>query len=159
MAIEAPLSKFKKTNFKIYIVVCIVLAIVFAYDGYVSKYQWSHRRSFYEEHVKEGKPDSTMIFNQKAPIFLVAAAAILTAWLWALKDKKLLADESKLIISAKEKISYDSIQRIDKARFKSKGFFTITYKDKDGSEVNRKLSDKTYDNLAAILDELVAKIS
>ena len=91
MAIEAPLSKYKKNNFKIYITVCVVFAIVFAYDGYLSKYQWSHRRSFYEKHVKEGQLDDTMIFNQKAPIFLVAAAAVLTAWLWALKGKKLLA--------------------------------------------------------------------
>lgn len=159
MAIEAPISKSKKNNLKIYIVACIVFAIVFAYDGYLSKYQWSHRRSFYEKHVKEGQPDDTMIFNQTAPIFLVVLAAVLIARFWAIKDKKLLADENELIISDKERISLDCIQKIDKTHFDSKGFFLITYKNKDGREVNRKLSDRTYDNLAAILDELVAKIS
>jgi hypothetical protein len=159
MAIEAPISKSKKANLKIYIVACIVFAIVFAYDGYLSKYQWSHRRSFYEKHVKEGRPDDMMIFNQKAPIFLVALAAVLMGRLWAIKDKKLLAGENELVISDKEKISYDSIQKIDKTHFNSKGFFLITYKNKNGSEVNRKLSDRTYDNLAAVLDKLVAKIS
>jgi len=159
MPIEAPISKYKKTNFKIYIAACIVAAVVFAYDGYLSKYQWSHRRSFYEKHVKQGQPDDTMIFNQKAPIFFVAAAVLLTAWFWVLKNKKLLADENQLIISDKEKISYDSMQKIDKTHFDSKGFFLITYKNKDGNETNRKLSGKTYDNLAAILDHLVAKIS
>ena len=159
MPIEAPISKYKKTNFKIYIAACIVAAVVFAYDGYLSKYQWSHRRSFYEKHVKQGQPDDTMIFNQKAPIFFVAAAVLLTAWFWVLKNKKLLADENQLIISDKEKISYDSMQKIDKTHFDSKGFFLITYKNKDGNETNRKLRGKTYDNLAAILDHLVAKIS
>jgi ABC-type multidrug transport system fused ATPase/permease subunit len=159
MALEAPISKYKKTNFKIYIVACIVFAIVFAYDGYLSKYQWSHRSSFYEKHVKEGQPDDTMIFNQIAPIFLFLLAAVLTGRLQTLKGKKLLAAENELVISDKEKISYDSIQKIDKTSFDSKGFFIITYKNKDSREVNRKISDRAYDNLAAVLDKLVAKIS
>jgi hypothetical protein len=159
MAIEAPVSKFRKNNLKVYTAACIVFAIVFAYDGYLSKYQWSHRRSFYEKHVKEGQLDDTMIFNQTAPIFLVVLAAVLTGRFWAFKDKKLLAGENELVISDKEKISYDSIQKIDKTNFGSKGFFIITYKNKNGSEVKRKLSDRAYDNLAAVLDKLVAKIS
>jgi hypothetical protein len=159
MVIEAPISKFRKNNLKIYTAACIVFAIVFAYDGYLSKYQWSHRSSFYEKHVKDGRPDDTMIFNRTAPIFLVALAAVLMGRLWTLKDKKLLAAENELVISDKERISYDSIQKINKTSFGSKGFFIITYKNKDGSEVNRKISDRTYDNLAAILDKLVAKIS
>ena len=159
MAIEAPMSKFKKNNFKIAIFACVVFAIIFAYDGYLSRYEWSLRRSFYEKHVKDGKPDDTMIFNRTAPFCLVAIAALLALRLRAIKDKKLLADEKQLIINDKEKISYDSIQKIDKTFFSSKGYFVITYKDKDGTEVNRKISDRTYDNLAAILDELTAKIS
>jgi len=159
MAIEAPLSKYKKTNFKIYIAVCVVVAAIFAYDGYLSKYEWSHRRSFYEEHVKQGRPDDTMIFNQKAPSFLIVIAAVLGWRFWTVKDRKLLAEENELIINDKERISYDSIQKIDRTHFGSKGFFLITYKDKTGSEVSCKVSNKTYDNLAAILDHLVAKIS
>ena len=159
MTIEAPVSKYKKTNLKIYIAVCIVLAVVFAYDGYLSRYEWSLRRSFYEEHVKEGKPDDTMIFNQKAPFFLAAIAALLTARLWTVKNKKLLADENELIISNKERIAYDSIQKINKTLFESKGFFIVTYRNNDGREVNRKFSDRAYDNLAVVLDHLVAKIS
>jgi len=159
MAIEAPVSKYRKTNLKIYIAVCIIFAVVFAYDGYLSKYEWSRRHSFYEKHVKDGQPDETMIFNQIIPIVLAAAAVGLAARLRAVKDKKLLADENELVISGREKISYDSIQKIDKTHFESKGFFIITYKDNDKREVNRKLSDRTYDNLAAVLDELVAKIS
>jgi hypothetical protein len=159
MPVEAPFSKYKKNNLKIYIAVCFVFAVILAYDGYLSGYQWSHRRSFYEKHVKEGKADDTMIFNKIAPFFLVALAVILAGRFRTLKNKKLLADEKELIISDKERISYNSIQKIDKTHFGSKGIFLITYKSKDGSEVSCKLSDKNYDNLAAILDELVAKIS
>jgi len=174
MAIEAPYSKYSKTNFKIAIVVCAVGAIIFAYDGYLSKYEWSFRRSFYEKHVKEGVPDSDMVFNQKAPFVLGPLAAVLLTWFYARKNKKLLADENELLIIGNwrlvignyklpvtnyQSIPYDSIQKIDKTYFSSKGYFTITYKNKTGREVNRKLSARKYDNLAAILDHLVAKIT
>jgi len=159
MAIEAPYSKYSKTNFKIGIVLCLGAAIIYAYDGYLSKYEWSLRRSFYEEHVKDGKPDFDMAFNQKSPFAFVGLAAVLTAWFWVRKNKKLLADENKLIINNKKSISYDSIEKIDKTYFDKKGFFVMTYKDKGGKEVRRKLNDRTYDNLAAILEHLVAKIS
>jgi hypothetical protein len=158
MITEAPISKSKKNNLKLYAVACIIFAIAFAYDGYLSKYEWSHRSSFYKKHVKDGRPDDTMAFNKTSPILLVVLAAVLMGKLWTLKDKKLLADENELVISDKEKIPYDSIQKIDKTNFDSNGFFLITYKDKNNSEVNRKISDKTYDNLSAILDKLVAKI-
>jgi len=159
MGIEAPISKFRKNNLKLYTAFCLIFAIIFAYDGYLSKYQWSHRRSFYEEHVKEGKADDTMIFNRVVPFVLVAGAVFFMIRFGTVKDKKMLAEDNYLFISDKERIPYDSIEKIDKTHFDSKGYFIITYKDKDGNEVNRKISDKSYDNLAAILEHLVAKIS
>ncbi len=153
MAVEAPISKSKKTNFNIYIAVCIGLAIWFVYDGHFNE-------EFKKKHTDvNGKPDSTLIFNQKSPPYFIGAAVLLGAYLFAIRNKKIIADENELVLSDKKRISYDSIQKIDKTHFDSKGFFLITYKNKDGREVNRKLSDRTYDNLAAILDELVAKIS
>ena len=158
MAVEAPLSKFKKTNFKIYIAVCIGLAIWCTYDGYFNE-------GWIKEHTNpDDTPQAYLVFNQKAPYFFIGAAVLLGVYLFAIRNKKLTADENELIIpstslragSIKERISYDSIQKIDKTYFDSKGFFIITYK--DTREINRKLSNKTYDNLAAILDELVAKI-
>ena len=152
MGIEAPISKFKKTNFKIYIVLCLAAAIWLGYDGYISS-------EFREKHSPDGKPDSTLVFNQWAPPFFIGAAVLLGAYLFAVKNKKLVADENELVFSAKEKIPYDSIEKIDKTHFGSKGHFTITYKDKDGNEVSRKISNRNYDNLAAVLDHIVAKIS
>jgi hypothetical protein len=159
MAIEAPTSKFRKTNFKICIGICIATAIIFAYDGYVSKYQWSLRHSFYKEHVKDGKPDIDMVINQKAPFVFIALAAVITAWFWTRRNKKIIADENELLISCKKRIPYDSIQQIDKTYFEKKGFFVITYKDKRQSEATLRLSNRKYDNLPAVLEHLVAKIS
>ncbi len=153
MAIEAPISKSKKNNFKIYIAVCIGLAIWCAYDGYFND-KWI------EEHTDtNGNPEAYLVFNRKAPPYFIGAAVLLGAYLLAIRNKKIIADENELVLSDKKRVPYDSIQKIDKTHFDSKGFFLITYKNKDGREVNRKLKDRTYDNLAAILDELVAKIS
>ena len=123
------------------------------YDGY-------YNEEFIKEHKDaEGNPNSTLVFNQKSPPYLIGAAVLLGVYLFAIKNKKIVADENELIISDKKRISYDSIQQIDKTYFEKKGFFVITYKDKDGKEVRHKLNERTYDNLAAILEHLVAKIS
>ncbi len=161
MAIEAPISKFKKTNFIIYIAVCVVVAFIFAYDGYLSQYKWSGRYSFYKEQVldNDGVPTPTMNFNRKSPPFFIACAVLFGAYLFAIKNKKLIADDKELIISDKKRISYDSIQQIDKTYLEKKGFFVITYKNKSGREVTCKLNNRAYDNLKAILEHLVAKIS
>ena len=153
MAIEAPISKFKKTNIKIYIVICLVLAAWFAYDGYINK-------KFIEEHTGEdGKPNSTLAFNQKSPPFFVGGALLLVAYLYSIRNKKLIADENELIISNNKRIAYSSIQSINKTYFDSKGFFTIIYKNKTGREVSYKLNNRAYDNLSAVLDHLVAEIT
>lgn len=153
MAVEAPISKFRRTNLKIYIVVCVGLAIWFGYDGYFDE-------KFMEEYTKaDGTPESTLVFNQKSPPFFIGAAVLFGACLFAIKNKKVLADENELIIDDKKRISYDSIQKIDKTHFDSKGCFIITYKNQDGSELDCRLSDRKYDNLAAVLEHLVAKIS
>jgi hypothetical protein len=177
MAIEAPISKFKKTNIKICIVVCIGLVIWCVYDAH-----------FNEEFIKkytdaDGNPTGWLVINKKAPPFLIGAAILFGVYLFAIKDKKLIADENELVINNKKRISYDSIQQIDKTYFRSKenkrkfvgnpngkvevqekscppeGYFIITYKNKNGKKINYKLSDRQYDNLPAVLEHLVANIS
>ncbi len=161
MAVEAPISKYKKTNFKIFFGICIAIAIIFAYDGYLSKYKWSGRYSFYKKQVldNDGKTTPAMNFNRKSPPFFLAGAVIFALVLYVIKDKKLIADENELVISDKKRISYDSIQQINKTYFEKKGFFVITYKDKGGGEARLRLSDRKYDNLPAVLEHLVEKIT
>ncbi len=153
MAIEAPLSKFKKNNLKIFIVILIGLGAWFAYDGYKNE-------TFIEEHTNEdGTMDSTLAFNKKSPPYFIAAGVLCGVYLFLIKDRKIIADENGLVINDKLKIPYDSIQQINKTHFDSKGHFTITYKNESGKEINCKINDKTYDNLSVVVDEIVAKIS
>ena len=161
MAIEAPVSKFTKTNLKIYIAACAAAAVIFAYDGYLSKYKWSGRYSFYKEQVldNDGRPTQTMNFNRKSPPFFIGAAIVFAVYLFVIKNNKLIADENGLVFSNKTRIPYDSIQKINKTYFEKKGFFIITYKNESGNQVDRKITERKYDNLPAILDHLVTKIS
>jgi len=152
MPIEAPLSKHKKNNLKLYIALCIILAAWFAYDGY-------YNETFIKKHTDSaGKPESTLTFNRNSPPYLIAFAALLCAYMFAIRNKKLIADETALTAGAL-KIPYDSIEKIDKTHFDSNGYFIITYKNQQGIPAALKLSDKTYDNLPAILDTLIAKIT
>jgi hypothetical protein len=160
MAIEAPYSKHSKNNWKIAIGFLAGFALIFAYDGYLSKYEWSLRHSFYTEHIREdGTPDTDMILNQKLPFVFMPLAVMCAVYLQIVRNKKLIADDHELIISAQKKIPYDSIEKIDKTYFETKGFFIVTYKDPNGHEINFKLSDRKYDNLTLVLDHLVAQIS
>ena len=153
MALEAPTSKFKKTNLKIYIAFCIGLAIWFAYDGYLNE-------KFKQKNTDEnGRPNATLVINQKAPPFLIGAAVFFGIYLFIIKDKKLIADDRELVINPQKKIPYDAIEKIDKTYFEKKGFFIVTYENQNGNEVNLKMSDRKYDNLGLILDHLVAQIS
>lgn len=160
MTIEAPVSKLRRNNGKLFIIACLGFSIWLGYDGYFNQ-------KFIEKHSPDDKPDGTLVFNQKAPFFLIGVAVLLGIQQFAMRNKKLIAEENELIIpstslrtgSDKEKISYDSIQQIDKTHFKSKGYFLITYQDENGKESELKISDKKYDNLKPILDHLVAKIT
>jgi len=160
MAIEAPISKFKINGFKIYIAVCLIAAGVLAYDGYLSKYEWSNRHNFYIEHVveNEGNPDGVMNFNRRVPPVLLIVAILLGIRWYVVKGKKLVAGDNSLIMPNCE-IAYESIQKIDKTHFDSKGHFLITYKDYQGVDTDLKLSDRSYDNLAAVLEHLISQIS
>ena len=152
MAIEAPISKFKKNNIIIYIIICIIAAAWFGYDGYLNK-------EFIEKNTDEnGAPNGTLNFNKKSPPFFFGAAVLWGVYFFKMRKRKLVAEEKELVFSNNKKISYDSIQKINKTYFEAKGFFIITY-NKDGKEVDLKINDRMYDNLEEILDLLVAKIT
>ena len=156
MAIEAPLSKYKKNNFKIALLILIGLGGWFAYDGYLNEDYIKENTTNYG--TAEATPNSDLVFNRRAPFFLFGAAIAVSVWFFLVRDDKVLADEDALV-NKKCSIVYDSIEKIDKAHFESKGYFVITYKNDRGREARLKLSDRSYDNLSAVLDELIAKIS
>lgn len=153
MAVVAPYCQYKKTNFKIYILMLAGLALYFGYDGY-------RNEKFIHKHTTSaGKPDSTLIFNRKSPPYFLAAAAVVAVCYLKVKDKKIVADDEAIIFSEQDEISYSSIESIDKTNYDSKGFFVIEYKSADGRKLSRKISNRTYDNLDDILEVLVSKIT
>jgi hypothetical protein len=84
---------------------------------------------------------------------------LIAGYLFAIRNRKIVADENELVINDKKKIAYESIQKIDKTNFKAKGYFIITHTSADGKELDCKISDKNYDNLQAVLDCLIEKIT
>ncbi len=153
MAVEAPYSKYRKTNCLIYILILLVVGGWCVYDGYLNE-------GWIAEHTNpDGSPKPYLTINRQGPYYMgVAAVAAAIFWL-TVRNKKVVADENELIISEKEKIPYNSIQQVDKTHFEARGFFIITYKNADGRNVLRALSYKKYDNLKAILEHLVSKIT
>ena len=153
MAVEAPVSKFRKNNLIIWMIVCLGFATYCIYDGYFND-------KFIKKHTDaNGNPNSTLVFNQKSPIFLIAGAMLLGIYFFAIRNSKIIAEQDELVINGREKIAYESIQKINKTYFDKKGLFTITYKDKNNSEIDIKISNRKYDNIEAILEHLVAKIT
>jgi hypothetical protein len=152
MAVVAPISKYKKNNLKIYIIACILFAVWLGYDGFFSE-------SFRAKHTKDGVADSTLSLNRVAACVLAGAAVLLAGYFFAVKDKKVVAEDNELIIDGRKRIQYQAIQKVDKSFFEKKGFFTFVYKDEGGTESKLKISDRRYDNLSAVLDKLIEKIS
>ena len=133
--------------------VCVAIAIWFTYDGHFNQ-------GFIKNHTNnDGKADSTLAFNRHAPYYLGGAAIVLAVYFWAIKDRKLVADENAFCLSDDEVIKYDAIESIDKTNFAKKGYFVITYKDERGKVVTKELNDQNWDHLAPLLDHLVSKIS
>lgn len=158
MSVEAKASKYSLKTLKIYIFAAALAAVVFGYDGYCSKYEWSKRTEFHNKHVVDGVADATMSFNYYAPPALLILAGWFAFQLVIKGKKKVVAGDADMDICG-EVISYDSIEKIDKTHFDSKGYFVFTYKNEKDVEQQVKLSDRDYDGLNGVLDKIVEKIS
>ena len=153
MAIEARLSRHSKNSLIIAIVALLGFAGWTVYDGF-------YRESFIKEHTGEdGKPDSTLLFNQKSPPYLFILAGLVGLRLFLIRKRKIVAQESDLVIDGKIQIAYDAIQQIDKTHFEKKGVFVVSYTDVQGKLRKQGFDDRKYDNMKAILDHLVTQIS
>ena len=151
MAVEARLSKHKRNSVILYAIICLGVAAWFAYDGYLNK-------DFITKHTVDGKPDGTLEGNKKlAPIFLVAAIGF-GVYLLMIKNKKVVLGENTLEVD-KKVINCDSIEKIDKTFFDTKGYFIVSYRNQAGVEQNIKISEQVYDELEPVLENLVSKIS
>jgi hypothetical protein len=152
MAVVAPLSRYKRNNFYIYIAVCIVGTLWCAYDGYLNE-------TFISEHTNaDGQAEWELVFNRIAPPFLAAGIALFGGWFLAVRKHQLVADDEVLSVPGKGAIPYSAIEKIDKTYFKKKGYFTIFY-DRNGRAAKLALNDRQYDNLPEVLDLVAEKIT
>ena len=148
MAVEATGSKFSRNNNLILAVVCLGAALWFAHDGWMGPYRQK------ELDKNDGKPTSNLLFNQYAPIPLALFAV------WSLisvargKSRKITADDKALILADGQQIAYDDIVKIDKRKFAKEGTFTLEY-EQGGKNKSLRLSDRKYDNLGLLLDEII----
>lgn len=148
MAIVATGSRHTQNTNYIIAIICILVGLYFFYDGWFGKYR--------EKELKEndGKPTYDLYINQYAIIPLAFIAAFFAISGLRLKSRKITASESGLEFSDGSKLAYDDIKQIDKRFFEKEGHFTLEYE--VGSEAKKlKLTDRTYDKLGLLLDEIV----
>lgn len=149
MAVEACSSKSGRSNNLIVGVMCLALAGWFAYDGWFGDYKNK------ELEKNDGRPTPNLIFNQYVgPIGLGMFALFNIFSLLKSSSRRLIADESQLHIDTNHVIAYDAIRHIDQRKFSKDGVFSLGYVD-NGNTKEMKFSTRKYDNLDAILAELV----
>ncbi len=152
MEIVGPVSGHRKNTLILYVLMLIAFGLWCAYDGYLNT-------DFIARHTENGQPNGNLLFNRYAPAGMAAGAVILGLWLARIRNRRVVATGTELLVSGLPTIPYDSIEQIDKTHFEKKGFFIITYKTDGGAEARLRLDDRHYDNLGPILDRLVEKIS
>ncbi len=150
MTVEAVGSKFSRNNNYILTAMCLAFAVWFGYDG------WMNEKYQKEETREDGSPSANLQFNRYAPVGLLAVAAYALFAAAQVKSKRIIADENGLTIPGKDAIPYSNITYIDKRFFEKEGFYTIGYKEA-GTEQSLKLSDRKYDHLGLLLDELIRR--
>jgi len=148
MTVEATGSKFTRNNRFYLTALCLAGALWFGYDGWFGSYRDKELES------NDGKPTASLLFNQYSPIPLTLIALCSLYFGFRITSKKIEADEEGLVLSGGEKIPYRTMKKIDKRRFKNKGLFSIAY-ETDTGEKTLKLTDRQYDNLGKLLDEIV----
>ena len=149
MAVEVTGSKYTcKINYLI-AVACVAAALYCIYDGWINK-------KFQEKYtLEDGTPDVTLQINRYwLPIICGVAMVYLVVTSVRLRSKNITADEEGLVLSTGKKIPYKNIKQIDKRYFEKKGHFTIEHEEQ-GRKEKLKLTDRHWDGLGALLDEIV----
>ena len=149
MAVTATGSKFSKNNMLILAVVCIGFGLWFAYDGWVNE-EYKNK----ETNAETGEPTPNLQFNRYVPIPLAVIAVYALVMTARIPKRRVVADEKGLTVDSGLSIAYGSVRAIDKRNFEKDGHFTIQY-EVNGVEKSLKLSERKYDNLGVLLDEVV----
>jgi len=152
MAIVAPLSRYRRNNHLIALVICLGLAAWCFYDG-------RYNQEFIQKHSNpDGTPnDPWLIINRVAPPYLMVAGVLVVANFYRVRNQRVRVDGDTLMIN-RLSIPLKDVVQVDRTHFDTKGFFILSYKS-GGSEKNTKLYARDYDNLSAVLDRLIEELS
>ena len=149
MAIEASGSKSGRNNNLIIALACLALAGWFAYDGWLGGYREK------ELAKNDNKPTPNLIFNQYVGPIGLGAFALFCLYVAAKSSSlRIVAGEKELLVNGKRTIAYDAIRYIDQRKFAQGGVFGVGYLE-NGQTKEVKFSSRKYDNLQALLEELV----
>ena len=150
MAVEAIGSRFARNNALIFCAACLIGGAWFGYDGWLGSYR--------QEQLDDnnGKPTVNLLFNQYVPIPLAIAGIYFLFAATQIPKRRLVADEKGLTVQDRPPIPYSDITHIDNRHFEKSGYFLLGYND-GGRSQELKFSDRKYDNLGLLLDELVQR--
>jgi len=150
MAVVATGSKFRRNNGFIVVAFCLLAGLWFGYDGWVGDY--------HDEELAKGGGRATpnLLFNQYAPIPLALVAAYFLVSALRVSSQKIVAADDGLVLPGGSRIPYSGIRRIDRRFFEKEGHFTLEYNEGQANK-HVKFSDRKYDNLGLLLDELVRR--
>ncbi len=144
MAIEATGSVYTRNTRLLIAGICLFAAAYFFYDGWINK------------EFQETKSEFDVQFNRYVPIPLMIICIGSAVWGFIGAGKKIVLTDEGLTINDGTMIPFSAMTHIDTREFKEKGHYTIGY-EQDGQKKALKLSDRVYDNLGVLKDELVAK--
>ncbi len=152
MALEIPSSNYSIKNFLIFGFILLGVSVWFINDGY------NPNSNYYKKEMEkgEGQPTLDLKINRATPFLTGAFAIYCFVSMALLKKRKIVADDNGLQIDGKTAIPYSAITKLDKRNFQEKGYFILFFQE-NGSERALKFSDKHYDKLGLLLDEIISK--
>lgn len=104
---------------------------------------------------RDGRATANLQLNRYyGPAVCAIAAVYFLISFIRIPSYRIEADATGLKVNAEAQIPYTAIKQIDNRDFEKKGKFTITYDDQGGNK-SLVLSRAQYDNLKAILDEII----
>jgi hypothetical protein len=151
MAVEATGSQFARKNAIIFFVVSLGIGLYFFHDGWLGWFG-----GYMQKQLDEGggKPTLDLQFNRYAPFVLWIVSVYSLIGYIRIPKRRLVADDTGLTVQDQPAIPYTSITHIDNRQFKKSGYFLVGVND-GGQKKELKFSDRKYDNLGLLLDELI----
>ena len=119
------------------------------------------RRSFdrlvYRSHFS-GWHSVIDIKNQRRIVMLLAVVFLgAIAWYIAVRRRRIVADESGLLLGRGPKIPWNDIVRIDNSHWRSHGEVTIAYRSSGDTTRQARLDGVAFENLPLLLNEVAAR--